>query len=93
MLLQTNWEGPYKVLEKISDVNYKVILDDGNRHKVKVLHLNQLKSFRNENNRCHKVVSIQDSENFSDSMENFSLSHSLLSPSISESQDTKLTYL
>ncbi len=33
--LQANWEGPYKVLEKISDVNYKVILDDGNRHEAK----------------------------------------------------------
>ncbi|XP_075168511.1 uncharacterized protein LOC142240690 [Haematobia irritans] len=40
--LQTQWEGPYKVIKKINDVVYRIQKDDSPRSKMKVVHLERL---------------------------------------------------
>jgi len=43
--LQDSWEGPFIVKEKLSEVNYRIVDEEGRRRK-KVVHVNNLKGFR-----------------------------------------------
>jgi hypothetical protein len=39
------WMGPFRVLERISEVNYKIVATEGRNVKPKVVHLNNMKKF------------------------------------------------
>lgn len=41
--LQSNWEGPYKIIRKLSDVVFAI--QKSNRHKEKVVHADRLAPF------------------------------------------------
>ncbi len=58
--LEASWEGPFVVLEKISDVNYK-IAHTGRKSKSKIVHINMLKVVNNDFNEL-SVVAVCDDE-------------------------------
>ncbi len=61
--LSSSWERPYKVIARISDVNYKIGLIDGKSYHVKIIHINQMKKFvEDSSNPCYKVLAIIDNE-------------------------------
>ncbi len=50
--LSDSWEGPYVVLDRVGDVNYKIAREHNGKH-AKVIHMNCLKKYveRGEVNR------------------------------------------
>ena len=43
--LENSWEGPYKVVEQISPVNYRIMEENG-KGKMKTIHVNNVKQYR-----------------------------------------------
>lgn len=59
--LETSWEGPFCIAEKLGDVNYSITHAEGRKSKPKAVHLNQLKKFV-QALPCHKVLTVVDFE-------------------------------
>ena len=48
--LQPNWDGPYLVIKRISDVVYRIQSSKNRRSKMKVVHLERLAKYRESSN-------------------------------------------
>ncbi len=86
--LSSSWEGPYKVIARISDVNYKIGPADGKSSHVKIIHINQMKKcVEDSSNPCYKVLAIIDNEGITnDSL----IPDSFKDPDLSPSQKKEL---
>jgi len=47
--LQSNWEGPYRIVKKLSDITFRI--QKSARHKFKVVHADKLASFEKRERR------------------------------------------
>jgi len=47
--LQSNWEGPYRIVKKLSDVTFRI--QKSARHKLKVVHADRLAPFEERKKR------------------------------------------
>ena len=54
------WKGPYVVLERVTEVNYKIRELDGSRATVQVVHFNNLKLFRHKETAADPKTSSND---------------------------------
>ena len=46
------WKGPYLVLQKVTEVTYKISKLDGPRNVSKIVHFNNLKLFKRKEREC-----------------------------------------
>ena len=53
--LDDAWEGPYEVIRKISNTNYEIAVPH-RRAKTKIVHINNLKTWKQEEARIYRIV-------------------------------------
>ena len=53
--LDEGWDGPYEIYQKVSDVNYEIIIPN-RREKMKIVHINNLKGYHQEEATVHPIV-------------------------------------
>ena len=53
--LDDAWDGPYEVIRKISNTNYEIAVPH-HRAKTKIVHINNLKTWKQEEARVYRIV-------------------------------------
>ena len=53
--LDDAWDGPYEVIRKISNTNYEIAVPH-NHAKTKIVHINNLKTWKQEEARVYRIV-------------------------------------
>ena len=81
--LGDSWDGPYKILEKISPLNYKI---DTPGRRSKVLHVNLLKKWSVSAARVHGVAVIKEEEGESESPQGLTLVSCDFVPNVMQQQ-------
>ena len=81
--LGDSWDGPYEILEKISDLNYKIKTPGGSRRS-KVLHVNMLKKWSTPEARIHGIAVVHEEEGECESPQGLKLTRDGFVPTVTQ---------